>query len=294
MLKKMLFAIALLAVLSGTFLLRSEHAYTYTVYENLPYGEADYARLDLFVPSPAYTRYENGCVLLLHGGAWISGSRKEFDAECRALAEHGYLAATMDYTLGTEENLLTASVDTMLDDIGAAIEALAAFSEENGLSISRLALSGYSAGAHLSMLYAYSRGAESAIPLVFTANRAGPADFRTELWGGTEAMIVPALAGLERTAAYAAEGRYAELAALVSPVTYIGPDSPPSLLAYGGQDTTVSVGNGEAVRAALERAGVPCDYILYPNSDHALQGDPEQEALYQETLYRYCARYFGY
>lgn len=48
----------------------------------------------------------------------------------------------------------------MVDEIGMAVQRIKKFSDNLGLNITKLATSGYSAGAHLSALYAYSRADE--------------------------------------------------------------------------------------------------------------------------------------
>ena len=294
LIRRLIAAVLSIAALIGSFTVIPETEQPYTVYRNVRYGDAATAVMDLYVPDRAPAWEENGCVLMLHGGSWTSGTKEELAPYCEMLAKQGYIAATMNYTLFTEENALTVNAETMLGDIDAAIDAIAAFSDEHDLDITKLATSGYSAGAHLSMLYTYSRPEESAIPIVFTADAVGPSDFSYTLWGAVGTGAAAALAGAETVREYLLAGRIAEIPALVSPVTYICEDSVPSLFAYAGQDTIVPAGNDTAVLYACEMAGVRHDWILFPNSDHDLQGDPDCTQRYYETFLAYCRMYFGY
>lgn len=181
---------------------------------------------------------------------------------------------------------------TVLDEISLAIEAIKNFSDEKGLNITKMATSGYSAGAHLSMLYSYSRAQESAIPLAFAANKVAPSDFTTEAWGEAGPRIAQMLAGTEISNQYLQEGKEKELIELVSPSFYVNENSIPSLLAYGGKDKTVPIGNGESVKKAFEKSGAVHDFILFPLSDHILIFTPISALRYNAKLMEYCEKYF--
>ena len=260
----------------------------YEVFSNIAYSTASERNImDIYVPAEAYEREANGCILFIHGGSWSSGSKDEMMGECVALANDGYITATMSYTLITEENRNTYSVMNVLDEITLAIEAIKKFSEEKGLNITKLATSGYSAGAHLSMLYSYSCADKSPIPLAFAANKVGPSDFTTEAWGEAGPRIAQMLAGTEITEEYLKEGKEKELIELVSPSFYVSENSIPSLLAYGGKDKTVPVGNAESVKKAFEESGADFDFILFPLSDHILIFTPVSSVKYNLKLKEY-------
>ncbi len=264
----------------------------YEVFSDIAYGSGERNVMDIYVPAKAYEKEANGCILFIHGGSWSSGSKDEMMGECVALANEGYITATMSYTLINDENRDTYSVMTVLDEISSAIEEIKKFSDEKGLNITKLATSGYSAGAHLSMLYSYSRPEKSAIPLAFAANKVGPSDFTTEAWGEAGPRIAKMLAGAALTEQYINEGKEKELIELVSPVAYINENSIPSLLAYGGKDKTVPVGNADSVKNTFEEAGATYDFILFPFSDHILIFAPFSSVQYNLKLKDYCNKYF--
>lgn len=282
--------LAILTFVSSTFLGGTP---TYEVFSNIAYSTASERNvMDIYVPAEAYEKEENGCILFIHGGSWSSGSKDEMIGECVALANEGYITATMSYTLITDDNRNTYSVMTVLDEISLAIEEIKSFSDERGLNITKLATSGYSAGAHLSMLYSYSRPNESAIPLAFAANKVGPTDFTAEAWGEAGPRIAKMLAGTAITEEYMQKGKEKELIELVSPTYYINENSIPSLFAYGGKDQTVPVGNAESVKKAFEESGAVYDFILFPLSDHILIFTPLSSVQYNLKLKEYCNKYF--
>ncbi len=264
----------------------------YDVFEDLAYGEAERNTMDIYVPESAYDNEHNGVILYIHGGSWTSGNKRDMAEKCVRFARKGYITATMNYTLYADGLFGKVTALTMCDEIDKAIEKIKAFSEEKKLNITKLAVSGYSAGAHLSMLYGFSRADKSALELVFTANQVGPSDFHAEVWGSTG--LASMLSGLEITAEMKENGEAEKVINLVSPTAYVTKDTVPSILAYGGTDMIVPAGNAERIKAAFENAGAVHNYILYPLSNHGLGLDPLCEMEYINTVEQYCKDYFGY
>ncbi|MBQ7101109.1 MAG: alpha/beta hydrolase [Clostridia bacterium] len=263
----------------------------YETYKDLAYGEAERNIMDIYVPDSAYENGHNGVILYIHGGSWTGGNKEDMAQRSKRFAQKGYITATMNYTLYADGLFGKVTALTMCDEIGKAIEKIKAFSDEKELNITKLAVSGYSAGAHLSMLYGFSRADESAIELVFTANQVGPSDFHSEVWGSTG--LASMLSGIEITAEMT-DTQKEEVISLVSPTAYVTKDTVPSVLAYGGTDMIVPSGNAKRIKAAFEAAGAVHSYILYPLSNHGLGLDPLCEMEYINTVEQYCVKYFGY
>ena len=76
----------------------------YEAFSNIAYGAGERNVIDIYVPAEAYEKEANGCILFIHGGSWSSGSKDEMMGECVALANEGYITATMNYTLINDEN----------------------------------------------------------------------------------------------------------------------------------------------------------------------------------------------
>lgn len=269
----------------------------YRTYFNVSYGEGESNVMDIYVPYSALKRDNNGVMLYIHGGSWTGGDKLERLGDCSRLARNGYIAATMNYTLRTEENGFSAL--QMVDEIKAAVQKLKEFSDKHKLNITKLATSGYSAGAHLSALYAYSKADESPIEIVFTANRVGPSDISPESWDvaydeGMAYDLASSLSGIKITEEMIADGRAREIISMISPAHYINEKSVPTLVGYGGKDTTVPIGNADAVKAALEKSGIDYTFVFYPNSSHMLFEDYESAHIYDSALNVYLYKYFGY
>ncbi len=263
----------------------------YKVFSDVVYSDASERNvLDLYIPQAAYERAENGFILFIHGGSWVSGNKEDKAVVCIEAAAKGYIAATMSYTLCSGKAADTYSVDTVLDEISLAILKVKEFAAEQGIKITKVAPSGYSAGAHLAMLYSYSRADECPVELAFTANRVGPSDFSTEAWGSSGPMLARTLAGRE----LAAKLNEDEIIAYVSPVTYVTKNSVPSLFAYGGLDVVVPAGNRKSILNAFDHAGAKYDFVFYPLNGHGLKINRITPAAkqYSAKLFEYCEKYF--
>ena len=289
------FILTLQLMLTSFFGLMGEK---YDIIENVRYGEAERDLVTFYVPRSAYTRDSNGCVLVIHGGSWTGGEKEDMDPMCKRIAMEGYIAATMSYSLCSDDTFGEVTVFTMLDEIGECIAQIKTFSEEQGLNIEHVATSGYSAGGHISMLYSYTRADEAAIPLAFTANRVGPSDMTADAWGEGAYRLTSQLTGVPITEEMIASGEARRLSESISPVKFVAPGIVPSIFAYAGNDVIVTKGNRTAMVKAFEETfgknGSGYDYIFYPMSSHGLLLDPLSEQQYYKTLFRYCETYFGY
>ena len=150
---------------------------------------------DLYVPDGLNKNGAHNVVLFIHGGAWISGLKSHVNPYVQRFAKEGYIAATMEYTLLNKDVIdSTSTVKDVagsplsifrdLDEIDACILKLKAGLGTLGFNESnlKLVLGGASSGAHLAMLYAYSRGGSSPMPINFLIDAVGPTDIQVNAW----------------------------------------------------------------------------------------------------------------
>lgn len=295
MLDKIMAIYMTMVTIIGAFLGIGSYSTDYKVYSDIVYStESERNVLDVYIPQAAYEREENGFILFIHGGSWATGNKEDKAADCIEAAAKGYIAATMSFTLRSGKTEESYALDTVLDEIGLAIAKVKEFAAEKGINITKVAPSGYSSGAHLAMMYSYSRADESPVEIAFTANRVGPSDFSVEAWGESGPSLAYSLAGKEIVNKFTAEGKEDEIVAYVSPITYVTKDSVPSLFGYGALDIVVPKGNRESIINAFKNAGAEYDYIFYPISGHGLKLNHITPAAknYTAKLFDYCEKYF--
>ncbi len=159
----------------------------YTVNDNKDYSANKSSNnYDLYVPNNVDKTKENNVILFIHGGAWVSGFKTDVNQYVYEFARRGYVAATIKYSLlkrTMDDKSLSIFRD--LDEIDACIKSIKkVLKEDLGFDDSKLNLviGGASSGAHLSMLYAYSRGDNSALPIKFIIDAVGPTDIKSYAW----------------------------------------------------------------------------------------------------------------
>lgn len=155
----------------------------------------DNNNFDLYVPNGLNKNAKHNVVLFIHGGAWISGLKTQVNPYVKRFAKEGYIAATIEYTLLDKDIIDSSSSDKDatnsplsifrdLDEIDACISTMKSGLGDLGFNTSKLnlVLGGGSSGAHLAMLYAYSRGDTSPMPIKFLIDAVGPTDIKEAVW----------------------------------------------------------------------------------------------------------------
>ena len=263
------------------------------IYLDAAYGRHERQVYDLYLPKSA--KGETGLVLLIHGGAWIGGSKKSYRDELSFWAEKGYAAAAMNYRfLSREEGV---GMRDILDDISAALQAIRSQAAKRGADITKTVLSGYSAGAHLSLLYAYACPNEAPVTPVAAVSYCGP----TMLWDEEfiynnaigDASYMADLLSMLTEVEFTPDTLDAAMPALraYSPISY-AENAVPTLLFHGVKDTIVPYHTVAALEEKLTRSGVTHEMVTYPESGHGLE-DPACGEAARALFIQYVDTYLG-
>src|SRR5688500_15661399 len=110
------------------------------------YGKGGGEDLKLNIARPKADAKKLPCLVFIHGGGWAGGDRTVHDDATWNLAKAGYVSATVGYRLAPKHRF-----PAQIHDVKAAIRYLRAHAEEHGLDPDRIAVCGFSAGAHLCM-----------------------------------------------------------------------------------------------------------------------------------------------
>ncbi|MBR5863198.1 MAG: alpha/beta hydrolase [Alistipes sp.] len=283
------------------------------VMKDLAYGEGSRNRYDLYLPA---CEKPKALMLFIHGGSWISGEKEDMAWAAERYAKEGYITASINYTrlggdeLGYETPYERACMPTMLDEINSSIIAIKAQCKALGYSIREMAIGGYSAGAHLTMLYSTLYATKSPIPIKFQISWVGPSDFNLLFPTPPNFDLVGSLPENDSRVFYANMNNFLygisgerptpettaeqihDLKSKVSPCDLVTAQTPPAVLAYGGKDHLVNAIHGEKMVQALDAVGVESSYTFFPNSGHGLESDPDSSAKLQEAILQFCEKYF--
>ncbi len=230
--------------------------------------------LDLLLPraTGAGARRPPGAIVLVHGGGWRSGDRRELRPLAVGLARRGHVAACISYRLSGE-----ARYPAAVHDVKAALRWLRGQAAAIGLDEQRIAVGGGSAGGQLASLAGVTNGlpgfddpgappgaASSAAQAI--VNLDGLSDFTSEAARRHEddPRKQPSAAGAWLGGRYAqARARWHE----ASPLTHAGAGTPPMLFVTSGE-ARFSVGCDDMV-ARLRPLGVPVQVRALPDAPHS-------------------------
>ncbi len=127
---------------------------------DVAYGSHPLQKLDIYFPQ-GYT-VETPVVVIIHGGAWIEGSRTGFTDVAQWFVEEGFIAINMDYRLVDSTGLrqlppLRRASDIRMqhqwDDVDSVLAWYGRGTGGWGSGIGRIFLAGHSAGAIMSLQY---------------------------------------------------------------------------------------------------------------------------------------------
>lgn len=229
------------------------------VYSNIEYSHAGGYSLLMDGHVPASDR-PVPVVILVHGGAWVSGDRKRsVEPLFKPLSDAGFAWFSISYRLASSSPTLAGSaalVTGAVDDVRAAVEFVRSHAAEYNIDPNRIALMGESAGAQLSAMAALrpARHAEVQAVVGFYC----PSDLAALIQ--TMPMIPETIRRVVRATPF--EDLLVSRLREVSPVNWVREDAPPFLLIHGTADTVVPFQQSVEMCSALRKAGSSCD--LYP------------------------------
>ena len=258
----------------------------------IAYGAQEDQTLDLLLPAGQAS--VRGLVVLIHGGAWVTGTKETYLAEAMRVQAQGYAAASINYRyLGKG---VTPSDE--LDDITAAMAAVKTVCARKGIALQRAVLMGESSGGHLALLYAYTRQAQSPVPVTAVISSSAPTDFTDPafLQNSAAGELAASAIGMQpETLAALAQSPFGQLfmtpLANLSPAKKVTKDTVPTLMAHGKNDNIVPYSNAQRLDAALTANGVTHDFVTFPNSGHALLNDMDCTLQFRTLVTQYLAQY---
>lgn len=207
-------------------------------------------------------------VILIHGGGWQEGSKRDLAGAVLQLAGLGYVAASVEYRLAPQFPFPAA-----INDLQCAVSWLATAAEDGRLPFSldptRMAVMGVSAGGHLASLLAVAGGhsfkggcpldsrfhADAAVALSAPQDLTRIDDFPLI----TGAVIERFLGGASAAKSKAEEA---------SPVSHVDGSAPPFLLVHGREDDVVPLVQAERMHEKIRAEGGASTLLVLEMAGH--------------------------
>ncbi len=264
------------------------------ILNDIAYGDADRQKLDIFFPEKV--KAGDGVILFIHGGGWVEGDKAVHHPDARYFCDLGYISATMNYRYVSE----SVNVFDELDDITLALKTLKNKCLGYGYNIEKLIISGGSAGAHLSLLYVYTRMNEAPVTPVAACVYCPPvncaaSDFLVGISGEFEDWkydVLSKCCGCKITKSNFKNEEQQTALRKISPERYVTERSIPTAVFYGRCDELVPPNQVECFIELLCENGIENSFVVYKNSGHALDKDPEASAKAKDIISSYAEKYF--
>ncbi|HYH66454.1 MAG TPA: alpha/beta hydrolase [Urbifossiella sp.] len=253
-----------------------------TVTRAVTYAVAGGETLKMDVAAPA-AGGPYPAVVLFHGGAWRLGTRAQLGWVIEALAAKGYVVASASYRLAPKHQF-----PAPLDDVRAAVKYVRANAKKLNADPDRVAVGGFSAGAHLAMLAAFDPAAppagEEPLAAKCVIDFFGPTDL--SLFSASPELVDTFLVPFLGKACKTDPDVYKR----ASPICLAAKGVPPLLIVHGTTDIVVPIVHSEKLHEKLVAAGAEAELVRVPATGHGPWG-PGQAATGMAATVRFLDRH---
>ncbi len=221
---------------------------------NLVFAEREdkVLKADLYLPPG---EGPHPAILMIHGGAWVGGSRSHMTTHALFLANNGYAVAAITYRFAPNHIF-----PAQLEDCQAALHWLFDHAGQYDIDTDRVGGWGYSAGGHLACLVAAieAEKGEDAPQLKAVVAGGAPCDFTMEPLRSERLSFFLGGSRAEVPTTYQA----------ASPVTHVSAKCPPMFFFHGTQDSVVPLRNAEVMHDKLSALGIPTTFYKLEGRGH--------------------------
>ena len=209
-------------------------------------------KLDAYIPK---SKGPFPAVLVVHGGAWMSGSKSQLSGYAMMLVRRGIACFAINYRLAPKHKH-----PAQIEDCRDAVRWIKTQGKHYQVDSSRIGAIGYSAGGHLVALLAVTGMTPDEDPVgvgtqIQVALAGGaPCDLRhypdLGFWLGDQQSQIP------------------EVYRSASPITYVTPEDAPIFFYHGAQDRLVPVKGALAMHQLLQKNQIDSSLHIIPRAGH--------------------------
>lgn len=241
---------------------------------DIAYGPEAEQKLDVYTPKAAASGKRPG-VLLIHGGGYRQGSRKNvLRVYAIPYLRKGFVVVSIDYRLTQ-----TARAPAAVNDTLAALDWFHDNAKRLNVDGKRIIAAGDSAGGHLALMAGMVTKQAKLGPVRDVAaiiNVFGAADMGELLTGPNKLDVIEAWIpnGPEQR----------ELARALSPIIYVRKGLPPVKSIHGTEDPLVPYEQSVRLTRLLREKGVTAELISIPGGKHGFDDRTWNEELYPQIF----------
>ena len=277
--RKGIHSILLVLFLAVSHAAQVKPAASVDIIPDVVYGHKDGMALtfDIFKPK---ANTNGAAIIFMVSGGWVSNYVPPELAQSRyqELLDAGFTVITLRHG-GSPKYL----IPEIVADVRRGVRFIRYNAKRWGIDPNRLGVYGGSAGGHLSLMIGLASD---------NGDPAAKDDFMKE--SDRVAAVVayfppvdlrPLVRGLNPPPTGTVLDRFPALnfekerAADYSPIVFVSPDDPPTLLIHGDKDQLVNISNSQIIFEALKKNNVKSDFITLPGADHGFRGEDAKRAM---------------
>lgn len=246
----------------------------YEIIPNVTYAVAGNVELKLDLYLPKSRSGPRPVVMLFHGGGWVAGQKERNVLQLLPYLRLGWAAVNVEYRVARN-----ALAPAAVEDCRCALRWVHYRARQYGFDLSRIVLTGSSAGGHLALITGFLPDQS---PFDRQCPTEEPARWRTSEEPRVRAAVIVNWFGITDVADlvegpnakhYAIEwfGSMSDrlrLAQALSPLSYVRSDLPAVITIHGDQDDIVPYSQAVRLHNALDKAGVRNKLITINGAQH--------------------------
>lgn len=242
----------------------TEAAARYWVQPDIVYGTANNTPLKLDVWYPNAINTPTPTLVYIHGGGWIFGTKESQVLQFLPFLEKGWRVVNVEYRMASN-SLAPAAVE----DSRCALRWVFRNAKQYNFDVSKIVLSGHSAGGHLSLIAGMLPDGtgldnncygDEKLNVAAIINWYGISDVNDLIQGANLKNYAVMWMGSQSNAA--------EIAKRVSPLTYVRENLPPILTIHGDKDDVVPYSQAVRLKNALDKAKVKNELFTVKGGGH--------------------------
>ena len=230
-------------------------------------------------------------LIYIHGGGWTNGSKESSALTFLPYLEMGWSVVNVEYRMAD-----VAHAPAAVEDCRCALRWIYRNAERYNFDVSRIVVTGNSAGGHLALttgMVTADAGLDRQCPGDRNRSWSTGTTSMAELevaaiinWYGITDVVglmqgPPGSSGNFTEAWLGSRSDRADVAARVSPLTYVRPGLPPVLTIHGEADPIVPHDHAVRLHQALDTARVPNQLVTIPDGGHGGFSRDENVQIYE-------------
>ena len=208
---------------------------------------------DLFVPEG---KGPFPAILMIHGGAWRSGTKLQMKWHAESAARNGFVAMSINYRHAPRYKW-----PAQIEDCREAVRWMLKNADRYRIDRKKIAVWGYSAGGHLATFLATKpEPGHPRLPIRCVVCGGGPVDLT--LFSKDFPFLVYFLGATRRE-----DPKKYEQA---SPITHLTRDDPPLFFYHGENDSLVPLEGVKKMNAQAKKLGIRSELVVVSGKEHLL------------------------